>query len=78
MQMRKVLQVDDTFQTRDDALDALEWQRSQVGFIAGRVVDRRGLGGGFYMQSFHDADDMPLGVVADSARVVLCPESLLR
>ena len=74
MDYRKVLQVADMYQTRDDANDALEWQRTQVGYIAGRVVDVRAKDGRWLMQSFHECDaDIPCGDIGECARVVLAP-----
>lgn len=76
---RKVLQIADLYQTRDDASNALGWQSTQDGFIAGRVVDTRAKDGGWLMQAFHDAGELELGAdVGQCARVVLAPETLLQ
>jgi hypothetical protein len=76
MSMRKVVQVTDTYYLREDADDALTFQREQVGFIAGRIVDNRAKYGGWTMQSFHALDDISqqCGEIMPGMRVVLVPE----
>lgn len=77
--MRIALEITDRYTNVAAAREALAFQASQDGYIAGRVYSMCGNNERWHMQSFHEPPEnvAPGTMVTEGAWVRLCPESLL-